>query len=1662
MAADGQISIDITVDGTQVTAASTGLNTLASSANAAGGQTDALGQQTTKASMSIKDMAVSLGLVAVGAKAFSILKSSLDSAISRFDTLVGFPRIMEQMGFSSEQATKSLSRMSDGIQGLPTTLDGIVKSAQNIAIMTNDLDTATDTALALNNAFLASGSSSADAERGLTQYVQMLSKGSVDMMSWKTLQETMGYALNETAEAFGFAGKSAQRDLYAALKDGDITFETFNAKIIELSSGVGGFAEVALTSSSGIATSMQNLKNAVTVGVANMIVSFDNLSKATTGKTIAENMDGLKVVVKAAFTVIGKAIEGAAPIVTVFAATITALIPVVKTLTPVILGLTAAFATYAVIQKASTIIAAANIALKAAQATTLALTVATSARTAAQITMTTVDRAGTAVTVAQTGAVTLSTLAIGVMTGSITLATAAVAIKTTATLAWGAAIKFLMGPIGWIIAGIGLLVTGVIMLVKWFNKSTEEGERLGGVTDGLTESTKALNDSLEGSSSAYEKNLGNIESTAHANTDLISKIEELLAVEDKSGAQKKELESYVDSLNGSVEGLSLAYSKEANSLNLTSEEIANKIALMKEQETLTASQERFLAISKEQSEVDMKLKETNELRQEWIEKLEDGSVKSKEYKTAIAELDEQETQLTGTIADLGAQQLDTEKQITASIEAVAKATKESVTEQVVAYEFLEDSQKDVVDSLKSTWEDYKKQATDMFDKLSEKSKTTVSEMTKNLEENQRVMTNWSKNIATLAKRGIDEGLLDTLRSAGPESAGHVKALVNSSDAELMKLSDAFAKGGDVATSALSKSLGDNSAEVLEKVGHMVTQSGATLTQQIEKADFASLGKAMPEGTAKGVEEGTKEVTDATRKMAEDAEQAFRDSLLIKSPSGVFKKDGVHITEGVSKGVEEGIPKVVATMKKLHTAMIEPFANIAEEFQKIGGFAGDGLTLGLKNSESKVMATARNLANNVAATMRSALDTHSPSKVTTEIGVDTGTGLAVGMESTESANEKAILGLVKVITNTAKKHVDEVGKILAEGARSVSAEVAEINKKAAEESKKIEQRAAEDIALIYSKAKKAKHGMTQAENIRLHRLEEDSAAKVNKINEKAAADSAKVLEGSNKSRLSDITSFISNKKKLEQISLQDEIAIWAESVKRFKKGTDEKQEAMLALRDAKRAVDQEMLDSGIAYIDEKKRLGEISLADEIRLLDELSTHFAEHSLKFETIQKRKAQIIKQVNDNVTKINESYSSKMIEINKTMADGIVKVNEELAGKTKSINERLVSDTLKAKEELASKSQAISERLIADELRVNDELAKTSESRYKDILNSFGIFDKFDAAPKQTGDELLENMQSQVDGIKNWEEEITKLSHKAIDEGLLAELRKMGPKALPQLLALNSMTEDQLTNYSSLYQEKSALARSQAEKEMVGMKADTQRRLEELRSVANAELAQLNNDTYARINEMRRIADAELANLKTDAYNRIAEMRTTANEQLDLMKTEWVKEISKITKATDDELKSLKQIGVNAGKGLLDGLASMESSLVAKARSIAESVKSAMASALDIHSPSRWTRDYIAGNMALGFISGIDKNESKIVNAAIRFGELMKPELSDITIPNVNIRPFNPTFGGGGGSGSSSTDNRKTFAPQITNHFTPAESTPSESARKEKQMLQRLALEF
>lgn len=256
----------------------------------------------------------------VFSKVASVVTSSLGSAVDRADQMNNFPKVMKNLGYSATDAAASIKKISDALDGLPTTSSAMTGMVQQLAPLTSNLDEATDISLAFNNAMLAGGASTMEQENALTQYTQMLSAGKVDMQAWRSIQAAMPGQLNQVAEAMLGAGKNSN-DLYEAMKNGSISFDDFNKKVIELNqNGFGkyaSFAQQAKDATQGIGTAMENVKNRVAKAVQKVIdaVGVENIAGAINrfssqfGK-VGDAAAGMVTDVKKKFSEAGKWITG--------------------------------------------------------------------------------------------------------------------------------------------------------------------------------------------------------------------------------------------------------------------------------------------------------------------------------------------------------------------------------------------------------------------------------------------------------------------------------------------------------------------------------------------------------------------------------------------------------------------------------------------------------------------------------------------------------------------------------------------------------------------------------------------------------------------------------------------------------------------------------------------------------------------------------------------------------------------------------------------------------------------------------------------------------------------------------------------------------------------------------------------------------------------------------------------------------------------------------------------------------------------------------------------------------------------------------------------------------------------------------------------------------
>lgn len=245
-----------------------------------------LGSTSSGVTGSIKSMASAIGLYKAAAMTASAVTSQFTSAVSRYDTLNNFPKIMSNMNISAEQSQASISKLSEKLSGLPTTLDGAASGVQRFTSKNQDVARSTDMFLALNNAVIAGGQSADIQATAIEQISQAYSKGKPDMVEWKSLLSAMPAQAMQLGQAFGMTAD----DLGEALRKGDISMDQFMDKIMELNengaNGFQSFEEQARNAVGGVGTSVSLMKSAITRGVEDAIRQFDTFGQKLGGLSL--------------------------------------------------------------------------------------------------------------------------------------------------------------------------------------------------------------------------------------------------------------------------------------------------------------------------------------------------------------------------------------------------------------------------------------------------------------------------------------------------------------------------------------------------------------------------------------------------------------------------------------------------------------------------------------------------------------------------------------------------------------------------------------------------------------------------------------------------------------------------------------------------------------------------------------------------------------------------------------------------------------------------------------------------------------------------------------------------------------------------------------------------------------------------------------------------------------------------------------------------------------------------------------------------------------------------------------------------------------------------------------------------------------------------------
>ena len=486
------------------------------------------------------------------------------------------------------------------------------------------------------------------------------------------------------------------------------------------------------------------------------------------------------------------------------------------------------------------VIKAQTAAESARKAATTLGTVATTASAKAESMRTAATKAATVAQTAQAKVTTAVTARLKLNTAAQLLSTKASGLVVAATKAKTAAFvlmskKIMMIPVfGWILAAITAVIAVITVLVRWLNRVGDEYAALSDEAEKLRERQEALTGAAADAAAQFAKKARSMAATQEQLRGVAERMGDLAQRTELSAGELATLENYIEQLNSSVPGLALALGNYANGLNMSAEALERYIDTAERQYAMDRQLEERTRLQIEAIELEHErveaLQRYIELNEKYSKRIYDGTFRRRADQNALRDaINEHAAVLENYSAALEANAI-AQSAMTDGINANATALEANrlatdryrQAQQVAAREVealtgaikwqtlyaqeWERAQSDAISKMNSAFESYARITTNVFRSVEQQAAVSVQDMTRNLIDNARMVEGWSKNLQILAQRGLDEGLLEQLRAAGPEAAATVAALVEACDKQLAELNSAFEDSTRVAIESMCRAM----------------------------------------------------------------------------------------------------------------------------------------------------------------------------------------------------------------------------------------------------------------------------------------------------------------------------------------------------------------------------------------------------------------------------------------------------------------------------------------------------------------------------------------------------------------------------------------------------------------------------------------------------------------------------------------------------------------------------------------------------------------------------------------------------------------------------------------------------------------------------------------
>ena len=266
------------------------MNSISSTVAHIGSAMQSLGNSLVRLTSPFRRITTGL-LMGAGYKALNMFTEGMGGAFERYDVMKNYSRTLEAFGFSAEEAQASVEKLNESVLGLPTGLDEIVAAQKVYVGATNDLNKATDIAIAANNTFLASGMGSRE-QRFMQKYLVALGSGAeLAASQWDSMARIAPMAMRAVAKELNYADEDYQQ-FTKDVKDGTIAGEDFLDAFIKVGSSgkIADAANVMKMSFEGLSANIQNAAKRMGEGI---IKSLDEVFQGYNGRTLLQTLLGV-------------------------------------------------------------------------------------------------------------------------------------------------------------------------------------------------------------------------------------------------------------------------------------------------------------------------------------------------------------------------------------------------------------------------------------------------------------------------------------------------------------------------------------------------------------------------------------------------------------------------------------------------------------------------------------------------------------------------------------------------------------------------------------------------------------------------------------------------------------------------------------------------------------------------------------------------------------------------------------------------------------------------------------------------------------------------------------------------------------------------------------------------------------------------------------------------------------------------------------------------------------------------------------------------------------------------------------------------------------------------------------------------------------------------